>query len=72
LIFGQIPVNRPLQAYNRVAGFAQTEPPYAEQRGRGDPPPPMVRGERINLAQALARLRKAQHPAGPAPEANQA
>lgn len=62
---------RDLQAYNKVAGFAQTEPPYAEQRGPGDPPPPMIRGERIDLAQALARLRKAQHPTSPAPETNQ-
>jgi hypothetical protein len=63
---------RDLEAYNRVAGFAQTEPPYAEQRGPGDPPPPMVRGERIDLAGALTRLRKAQHPASPAAEASQA
>ena len=55
---------RDLQAYNRVAGFAQTEPPYAEQRGPGDPPPPMIRGDRIDLAQALTRLRKAQYPSG--------
>lgn len=60
---------RDLQAYNRVAGFAQTEPPYAEQRGPGDPPPPMVRGEHVDLADALARLRKAQHIAGAVPAA---
>lgn len=59
---------RDLQAYNRVAGFAQTEPPYAEQRGPGDPPPPMVRGEKIDLAQALARLRKTQPRSGAASE----
>jgi len=63
---------RDLQAYNRVAGFAQTEPPYAEQRGPGEPPPPMVRGERVDLAAALARLRKAQHNDGAAPGANPA
>ena len=63
---------RDLQAYNRVAGFAQTEPPYAEQRGPGDPPPPMVRSGQVDLADALARLRKAQHVAGAGPAANPA
>ena len=63
---------RDLQAYNRVAGFAQTEPPYAEQRGPGEPPPPVIRGERIDLASALTRLRKAQRPAGAVVETNQA
>jgi hypothetical protein len=52
---------RDLQAYNRVAGFAQTEPPYAEQRGEGDPAPPMVRSQRTNLAEELGRVRQAKH-----------
>ncbi|HWX23098.1 MAG TPA: hypothetical protein VN578_24615 [Candidatus Binatia bacterium] len=55
---------RDLQAYNRVAGFAQTEAPYAEQRGAGDPVPPMAQGQRTDLAQALGLVHKAKQHAG--------
>ncbi len=51
---------RDLQAYNRVAGFAQSEEPYAEQRGR-DEFPAMVHQQRTDLAHALQLAFKAKH-----------
>jgi len=51
---------RDLQAYNRTAGFAQTDEPYSEDRGGRDPMPPMTQRKRTDLAQALALVRKAK------------
>jgi hypothetical protein len=53
---------RDLNAYNLVAGFAQTEEPYAEARRSTEPVPPMSLGHRIHLADVLQQIRKSKRP----------
>jgi hypothetical protein len=62
---------RDLTAYNRVAGFAITEPPYAEARRTTEPVPAMVQGRSTDLAKGLRLLRKAKGQAGSATQAEE-
>ena len=53
---------RDLNAYNLVAGFAQTEEPYAAARRSTELVPAMSLGNRINLADVLRQVRKSRRP----------
>ena len=49
---------RDLEAYNRVAGFAQTGGPYSEARRSSEAVPPMFQGHNMNLAEGLRLFQK--------------
>src|SRR5690348_8820747 len=58
---------RDLRAYNRVAGFAQTDAPYAQALGRAERVPPMFHGQMTDLGAGLRLLRNMkEHPGQPA------